>query len=465
MAVMPVAKQDFVSLEPFVHQVGGHSSMMKFDDVSVCKPLNQREHRFYEELPSEMHPFTPKYRGVVYVSFEEDEDGYIHLTAHPNKLALECQNKDGSSKFSCSTNGSSSDSDSSGEEVIGSPQLRSPRVGIVGSVETGPYRVRLRSGKLELISTRNEGFFDAGDMTDHSSDHASHGWPENEIFTSCYTGRNSINGSAGANPWSLHCHKEEVNKMRKLGPSSKAHKYIVLENVAFQFSSPCILDLKMGTRQHGDDATGEKRDRLIAKVEKSTSKTLGIRACGMQVYKKNSGRFMCHNKYHGLKLREEGFKEELITFLHNGQQFRTELIEPLLQRLRKLYKVIEKQHSFRFYSSSLLLMYEGDMDDSVETTKSCSSTKEREKGQSKAETPTSNHSNLNNISQCFSHRCKVDVRMIDFAHTTHSGFSGDRTRTGPDTGYLFGLKNLIRLLEDIQEKYHDFTDTSPDSNL
>ena len=63
MAVMPVTKRDFVPLEPFVHQVGGHSSMMKFDDVSVCKPLNQREHRFYEELPSEMHPFTPEYRG------------------------------------------------------------------------------------------------------------------------------------------------------------------------------------------------------------------------------------------------------------------------------------------------------------------------------------------------------------------------------------------------------------------
>ena len=65
MADMPVSKKDFVPLEPFVHQVGGHSSMMKFDDVSVCKPLNQREHRFYEELQTEMHPFTPEYRGKL----------------------------------------------------------------------------------------------------------------------------------------------------------------------------------------------------------------------------------------------------------------------------------------------------------------------------------------------------------------------------------------------------------------
>ena len=36
---------------------------MKFDDVSVCKPLNPREHRIYKDLPLEMRPFTPEYRG------------------------------------------------------------------------------------------------------------------------------------------------------------------------------------------------------------------------------------------------------------------------------------------------------------------------------------------------------------------------------------------------------------------
>ena len=39
----------------------------------------------------------------------------------------------------------------------------------------------------------------------------------------------------------------------------------------------------MGTQQHGDDAPREKRDKQMAKAEKSTTKTLGIRACGMQV--------------------------------------------------------------------------------------------------------------------------------------------------------------------------------------
>ena len=52
-----------VYLEPFLHQVGGHSSMLRFDDTTVCKPLVAREHHFYENMPQEMKEFTPQYRG------------------------------------------------------------------------------------------------------------------------------------------------------------------------------------------------------------------------------------------------------------------------------------------------------------------------------------------------------------------------------------------------------------------
>ncbi|CAG0886513.1 unnamed protein product [Darwinula stevensoni] len=70
-------------LEPFMHQVGGHSSMMCLDNFTVCKPLIERELRFYESLPDVMRPFTAECKGVTEVDCREDEKGYIALTAVP----------------------------------------------------------------------------------------------------------------------------------------------------------------------------------------------------------------------------------------------------------------------------------------------------------------------------------------------------------------------------------------------
>lgn len=79
----------------------------------------------------------------------------------------------------------------------------------------------------------------------------------------------------------------------------------------------------------------------------------------LQVYQLDTGHYLCRNKYYGRGLSIEGFREALFQFLHNGKGLRQDLFEPILNKLRSLKAVLEKQASYRFYSSSLLVIYEG----------------------------------------------------------------------------------------------------------
>ena len=63
-----------VVLEPYKHQVGGHSTIFRFSKRAVCKQLNNRENEFYERI-EQRHPdmlkFLPMYIGVLNVTFSK----------------------------------------------------------------------------------------------------------------------------------------------------------------------------------------------------------------------------------------------------------------------------------------------------------------------------------------------------------------------------------------------------------
>lgn len=153
---------------------------------------------------------------------------------------------------------------------------------------------------------------------------------------------------------------KDVIKSTSSSSDNNRQYFLMLEHITCNYVNPCILDLKMGTRQHGDDASAEKRTKQMAKCAASTSASLGVRLCGMQVYQADSDYYLKRDKYWGRELNEEGFKNALCRFFDNGFGLRVHVIRKVLAKFEQLRRVIEKQSSYRFYSCSLLIVYEGE---------------------------------------------------------------------------------------------------------
>lgn len=66
--------------------------------------------------------------------------------------------------------------------------------------------------------------------------------------------------------------------------------YIVLEDLTRPFSFPCIIDLKLGIRCHGDLGNPEKH---LRRSKETTSLSLGVRFIGMLV----SGYYQLYRDY------------------------------------------------------------------------------------------------------------------------------------------------------------------------
>jgi hypothetical protein len=138
---------------------------------------------------------------------------------------------------------------------------------------------------------------------------------------------------------------------------------IVLEDVCDKMEQPCVLDVKMGTRQYGVDAPIEKRRSKNAKTLKSTSGLLGLRIAGLKMFDRMRGPpphhvQICRGKAECRYLGPLEVEQLIFDFCQQSEALCGRFFS-LVEEVRRAFQV---QSAFRFFTSSLLLVYDAARD-------------------------------------------------------------------------------------------------------
>jgi len=185
-------------------------------------------------------------------------------------------------------------------------------------------------------------------------------------------------------------------------------EWLVLVNLTAKYKHPCVIDVKLGHKRYlpGLDPLEKMYTRKV-KSTATTASTLGFRISGMRVYQPFTGSYVIRRGIRRNRLisdKNGSLMKMLSLFIHNGIQYRVDLIHKFLIKLQALHTAMSAEAStFDFRASSVLLCYEGDI--SVQEVIEPS----------------------------------VDVRLIDFDHTTIKEEPNDEDTSGA----LFGVGHLI----------------------
>lgn len=424
-----------VELRPFKNKVGGHTAIFRFSRRAVCKALMNRENLWYEAIERRhlgLLKFMPKYIGVLNVRYssiveedatddQDDDDPDLEPTS-PNASPLLPPNSPHTqppSRAAQPRRPSFPDYKSRSRIAVPTPEV---------SLDDNRHIIPDRLWQRYSNSAPDVSGFDGLLLSPHDSA------PD--------YGATSVNTDLQAQvilevftPQQWRPEGDDIfdmdddngsDRRRAVVPRkhTRFERYILLEDLTANLHKPCALDLKMGTRQYGVDATDKKQASQREKCRSTTSRELGVRMCGLQVWDLPRHRYFMRDKYFGRELRSgKPFAKILAKFLYDGvsQYSVASRLPHIIEQLQELFVNFESLHGYRMYGSSILLTYDG------------------------APTDTSGPG-------------PVKVHIIDFAQSViatdaHSAEFNKPPKHPhlPDMGYLRGLRSLIRYFKALFE--------------
>jgi len=223
---------------------------------------------------------------------------------------------------------------------------------------------------------------------------------------------------------------------------------IVLENLAFPFKRPNIIDIKLGTVLWGPDASPEKRERMEKTARETTSLETGIRLTGFQIWDPTTQSTTMIPKSYGKSIAASELPAGVKRFIPTGSvppALLERMIEGITQGVRDVRDAVQATE-MRMVGGSLLVIWEGDSDTLEKAFEAWDERAAMDEDEDDDDDEESEDDvELEDVAGGGSGPKKLGppflVKLIDFAHTRFA--PGE----GPDEGVLLGLKTTLNLLE------------------